>query len=271
MMNVLKAVWMAKYLLTATICLILICIYFFSVFSVLFLKSSYNSNLPSSCTNAWKCSVTIFDSWYKADGTIGGWLSGEDPSISSDGEYNTNSVRILSDFTFNLVVGILLIEIFSGILTDTFGKIRSHEEELSEIRESRCFICNKESNDIVNFNSHTKYHHNLWDYIMYIYSLTKPNKFLGSLNLSEASEHESLKSASVEVLESIINLNQFTEDTGEYISALLIHYEKTRGGSFNSKPLSFQKYLCWFPFNQTIQPKDQVDENAAIKGMNSIT
>jgi hypothetical protein len=72
MMNVIKAVWMAKYLLTATIGLILIAIYFFAVFSVLVLKSDYDKTLSGSCENAWFCSVTIFDSWYKADGTIGG-------------------------------------------------------------------------------------------------------------------------------------------------------------------------------------------------------
>jgi hypothetical protein len=171
MMNVIKAVWRAKYLLAATICLILISIYFFAVFSVLVLKSDYDKTLSGSCENAWFCSVTIFDSWYKADGTIGGWLDEEASSLSSGDEYNTDGVRIVSDFVFNFIIGILLLEIFSGILTDTFAKIRSEQEDLNSIRESRCFVCNKESKVFPDFKFHTKYEHNLWDYIIYMYTL----------------------------------------------------------------------------------------------------
>jgi hypothetical protein len=180
MMNVIKAVWMAKYLLTATIGLILIAIYFFAVFSVLVLKNDYNKTLPGSCENAWFCSVTIFDSWYKADGTIGGWLDEEAPSLSSGDEYNTDGVRIVSDFVFNFIIGILLLEIFSGILTDTFAKIRSEQEELKNIQESRCFVCNKESKEFPNFKQHTQFNHNLWDYIIYMYTLihSNDNKYL---------------------------------------------------------------------------------------------
>jgi hypothetical protein len=53
MVNILKAVWMAKYLLSATIGLILIGIYFFAVFSVFVLKSDYDKTLSGSCNNAW--------------------------------------------------------------------------------------------------------------------------------------------------------------------------------------------------------------------------
>jgi hypothetical protein len=140
MMNVIKAVWIAKSLLTATIVLILIAIYFFAVFSVLVLKGEFDKTLSGSCENVWFCSVTIFDSWYKADGTIGGWLEEEAPSLSSGDEYNTDGVRIVYDFVFNFIIGILLLEIFSGILTDTFAKIRAEQEELNNLQESRCFV-----------------------------------------------------------------------------------------------------------------------------------
>jgi hypothetical protein len=168
MMNVIKAVWMVKYLLIATIGLILIAIYFFAVFSVLVLKSDYDKTLSGSCENIWFCSVTIFDSWYKADGTIGGWLDEEEPSLSSGDEYNTNGVRVISDFVFNFIINILLIEIFSGILTDTLAKIRSEQEGLNSFRESMCYVCGKENIEFADFKFHTQYKHNLWDCIIYI-------------------------------------------------------------------------------------------------------
>jgi hypothetical protein len=246
MMNVIKAVWMAKYLLTATIGLILIAIYFFAVFSVLVLKSDYDKTLSGSCENAWFCSVTIFDSWYKADGTIGGWLGEEAPSLSSGDEYNTDSVRIVSDFVFNLIVGILLLEIFSGILTDTFGKIRSEQEELNTIRESKCFVCDKESKEFADFKFHTQYDHNLWDYIIYMYTLiySKDSKYEDVMKLDDkgyrwkkteysydSGEKVEFKCEipveGMEYLEAIINKELLLDNSDDYIRACLAHYELT--------------------------------------------
>jgi hypothetical protein len=266
MMNVIKAVWMAKYLLTATIALILIAIYFFAVFSVLVLKSDYDKTLSGSCENAWFCSVTIFDSWYKADGTIGGWLNDEAPSLSSGDEYNTDGVRIVSDFVFNFIIGILLLEIFSGILTDTFSKIRSEQEELNSIRESRCFVCNKESKEFADFKFHTQYEHNLWDYIIYLYTLihSKDNKYQKLIKLEEKGywwekveyigiggkmvkyKHE-VYVEEMEYLKAIIDKKLLVDNSDDYVRACLAHYELTKGG--NSKSLEIDRYLWWLPYN----------------------
>jgi hypothetical protein len=285
MMNVLKAIWMAKYLLIATILLILIWIYFFAVFSVLALEDDFEKNLEGSCENVWYCSITVFDSWYKADGTIGGWLGDASPSISLNGEYNTDAVRILSDFTFNLIVGILLIEIFSGILTDTFAKIRSEQENLSEIQESRCFICDKESKDIFNFKEHTKYQHNLWDYIIYIYTLVHSQSTSNNPNGPHSSKYQEIKTRSgayfeqvtppsgaqkyktevkvegVKYLECVISGKIPVRDSDEYIIALLAHYEMTKDGGSESKPFDFETYLSWLPFNATSKDYKTIEVN----------
>jgi F0F1-type ATP synthase assembly protein I len=67
---------------------------------------------------------------------MGGWLSSDSSAISDNGSYQPNMLRILSDFIFEVIVGILLIEIFSGILTDTFARDRAQQEELSDIKKS---------------------------------------------------------------------------------------------------------------------------------------
>jgi hypothetical protein len=273
MMNVIKAVWMAKYLLTATIGLILIAIYFFAVFSVLVLKSDYDKTLSGSCENVWFCSVTIFDSWYKADGTIGGWLDEEAPSLSSDDEYNTDGVRIASDFVFNFIIGILLLEIFSGILTDTFAKIRSEHEELNSIQESRCFVCNKESNTFPDFKHHTKYVHNFWDYVIYIYTLihSKDSKY-EDFSKPEAKRHiwkkfeeekiykfkyeDNVEGA--EYLEEIIDKNLLLDNSDDYVKACLAHYELAGHGQ--ATPLELKRYLDWLPYNLTSMEETRIEE-----------
>jgi hypothetical protein len=289
MMNVVKAVWMAKYLLTATIALILIAIYFFAVFSVLVLKSDYDETLSGSCENAWFCSVTIFDSWYKADGTIGGWLDEEAPSLSSNDEYNTDGVRIISDFVFNFIIGILLLEIFSGILTDTFAKIRSEQEELNNIQESRCFVCNIESKEFADFKFHTQYEHNLWDYIIYLFTLiySKDNKYQELIKNKAKGEilkkeiktfwgdddmiHEFILKVHVEgieYLEAVIDKKLLLDNSDDYVRACLAHYELAKSGKVKS--LEMNRYLSWLPYNLTSieetrierKIKDSLEENA---------
>jgi hypothetical protein len=278
MMNVIKAVWMAKYLLIATIGLILIAIYFFAVFSVLVLKSDYDKNLSGSCENVWFCSVTIFDSWYKADGTIGGWLDEEAPSLSSGDEYNTDGVRIFSDFVFNFIIGILLIEIFSGILTDTFAKIRSEQEELNSFRESMCYVCGKESTEFADFKFHTQYEHNLWDYIIYIYVLmySKDSKYQKLIELKEKGnrcEKRDNKNGNqmkanlmpeepverMKYLEAIINKKLLVENSDDYVMACLAHYELSK--NCKAESLQIKRYLSWLPYNLTSTEETRIERN----------
>jgi hypothetical protein len=273
MMNVIKAMWMAKYLLTATIGLILIAIYFFAVFSVLVLKSDYDKTLSGSCENVWFCSVTIFDIWHKADGGVGGWLDEETPSLSSGDEYNTDGVRIASDFVFNFIIGILLVEIISGILTDTFAKIRSEQEELNSIQESRCFVCDKESNALPDFKHHTKYVHNFWDYVIYIYTLihSKDSKYENFMK-PEAKGYiwkkiEKTKSYKLKYevrvegakyLEAIIDKNLLLDNSDDYVRACLAHYELAVHGK--ATPLELKKYLYWLPYNLTSMEDTRIEK-----------
>jgi hypothetical protein len=278
MMNVIKAVWMAKYLLIATIGLILISIYFFAVFSVLVLKNDYDKTLSGSCKNAWFCSVTIFDSWYKADGTIGGWLNDEAPSLSSGNEYNTDGVRIASDFFFNFIVGILLLEIFSGILTDTFAKIRSEQEELNGIQETRCFVCDKESKEFADFKHHTQYDHNLWDYIIYMFILShsKDNKYQNflkkdcwkilkmdrTLYLGRTFRSEGDVNG-IEYLKAIINKELLLNNSDDYVRACLAHYERTRDSK--TTPFEIKRYLSWLPYNLTSMKESEIEKSIKNK------
>jgi hypothetical protein len=265
MMNVIKAVWVAKYLLIATISLILITIYFFAVFSVLVLKNDYDKTLSGSCENVWFCSVTIFDLWHKADGGVGGWLDEEAPSLSSGDEYNADGARIFFDFAFNFIFGMLLLEIFSGIITDTFGKIRTEQEELNSIRESRCFVCDKDGKEFANFKFHTQYEHNLWDYIIYLFTLiySKDNKYQDAKKLkgegyswvkNEINDEGKIVKfkyqvnvKEMEYLEAIIEKKLLIDNSDDYVRACLAHYELASDG--NTTPLEMKRYLSWLPYN----------------------
>jgi hypothetical protein len=170
MMNIIEAVKNASNRLLATLTLLMIVIFWFCVVAFMSLQSDFNSNLPGSCSNLFKCLITIIDSWYKAGG-VGEYLSGEVSAIGKDGTYKADTFRIAYDLLFFVMVATLLFDIVAGLITDSFGQLRSNEEELNSLQKSKCFMCDLESHDIGNFEYHTRYEHNIWDYFMFIHHI----------------------------------------------------------------------------------------------------
>jgi len=167
-MEIVSAVWIPRVRIISTLIMIMIVIYFFSIIAFLFFYKDFNSNLSNSCKGLLECSITIFDVWYKADGAIGGFLEDNYSSLTQgEDEYNPDFFRIIYDFLFNFLVTILLAEILSGIITDTFSSIRAKRESLNEKQSFMCFVCGRKREEIPDFKSHTKYVHNIWDYLYY--------------------------------------------------------------------------------------------------------
>ena len=44
---------------------------------------------------------------------------------------------------FNLILVILVVEIISGIIIDTFGALREEHNKITESLENKCMICGK--------------------------------------------------------------------------------------------------------------------------------
>ena len=82
--------------------------------------------------------------------------------------FKVNWGRFFFDLIFFIAVPTLLVNIISGIIIDNFGERRSKRDELREYQQSRCFVCGKLDNDILDFSHHTKFEHNCWDYVYYI-------------------------------------------------------------------------------------------------------
>ena len=80
------------------------------------------------------------------------------------------------------LIGILLIEIISGIIIDTFADLRQINKDIRDDSKSLCFICDKTRDELEKedgFDYHTQQQHNLWDYLFYIAYLDTKNKSEG--------------------------------------------------------------------------------------------
>ena len=58
-----------------------------------------------------------------------------------DKVFLTNRYRIIFDTGFNFVLIIIMMNIVSGIIIDTFGLLRDQETEKEQDKKSNCFIC----------------------------------------------------------------------------------------------------------------------------------
>ena len=56
--------------------------------------------------------------------------------------------RFAFDNLFNVILVILVVEIISGIIIDTFGALREEHNKITDSIENKCMICGKNRDTI---------------------------------------------------------------------------------------------------------------------------
>ena len=168
-MSVLQAVWIPRYSILATIALLFIVTYVFTVFSYTYYASDYPDN---TCYSLWSCFVISYDQSFKTGSGIGGYLTSA--YFVNGSKESIRFGRVIYDNLQYLVIYVLLINLITGIIIDTFGDLRQKSYDRQEDAKSSCFICEKSREELekeygVNgFEYHTNSQHNLWDYLFFI-------------------------------------------------------------------------------------------------------
>jgi len=85
------------------------------------------------------CFITTYDTAFKFDAGVGAFLD----SFDDKGYIKTRS-RIAFDNIFNFFILLIMIDIVTGILIDTFGYLRDLDNEKLEDKLNVCFICGLE-------------------------------------------------------------------------------------------------------------------------------
>ena len=62
-------------------------------------------------------------------------------SRREDTPNNGKSFRFVFDFSYYIIIGVILLNIIFGIIIDTFGALRDETNERAEELENLCFIC----------------------------------------------------------------------------------------------------------------------------------
>jgi inositol 1,4,5-triphosphate receptor type 1 len=130
------------------------------------------------CGSMLQCFYFIFSNGLSEGGNMGGFLS---TNYAGEDSY---TMRIFFDSVFFVWVGIVLMNIITGLMVDTFSSIREEKQSRAEILDTVCFVCDtlRRSYDDMNlgpeapsFDLHISVEHDPWTYVYYLAYLKKKN------------------------------------------------------------------------------------------------
>ncbi|EGR32968.1 MIR domain protein [Ichthyophthirius multifiliis] len=199
--NILRSVYEPYISLILTFILVLLFIYFFTIFGYVFFISAYKGR----CDELYMCFFETFDQTFKNNGGLGGYYESNVQKVPNDYNYG----RFFIENFANIAVNIIAIQIFSGIIIDKFSQLRDDEQEKMFDISEMCFICghtryfflyifiyllkreifDRKSDE--GFSQHIKNEHYLWNYVFY----------LAYLKEKESTEYTGIESYVYEKLE----------------------------------------------------------------------
>lgn len=166
-----------KIALGSTLLLFFVMIYIFSFYAFMSFKDNYKAgddylDFNLYCTTLIDCLMSTANYGVRAGGGIGDVLY---QPLKTDPEWTE---RWVIDFAFFMIINIILMNIFFGIIIDSFAEKRAKQAEIEEEVNDNCFICsiNKATFEIENENwkKHIFQEHNLHSYLAFmIYVKTK--------------------------------------------------------------------------------------------------
>jgi len=158
--------------------MMLVLIYYFGIVAYAYLEGYFYSNANTLLI----ATITVYDAGFKNNGFIGGYL--EDwPGESMDW------TRLIFDDFCNILILLVVLNIWAGLTKDSFTAIREKDEEDRTDRNTICFICGLDKETLERatkqpFETHRQLAHNEWSYML----------FLGYLKAKDATEFTGVES-----------------------------------------------------------------------------
>ena len=173
LMCIVKSFWIPKKQIIVTLLLFYLVAYYFIILIYLFIPGQ----LPGKdCLRFSNCYFTLCDQTIKNSNGIINYLT-------EDGLYTSSSLwgnpRFWIDNWFAIFDFILVIQMFCGIIIDTFLSQREKNKDIEKDKNNKCFICDLDKNELNKYytsengyNEHIKLDHYLWNYMFAIFNVT---------------------------------------------------------------------------------------------------
>eukprot|EP01130_Rhizamoeba_saxonica_P009865 TRINITY_DN4025_c0_g7_i1.p1 TRINITY_DN4025_c0_g7~~TRINITY_DN4025_c0_g7_i1.p1 ORF type:complete len:602 (-),score=109.77 TRINITY_DN4025_c0_g7_i1:20-1825(-) len=150
-------------LLTAILAFVVI--YVYSIFGFLFFRNKFLTDDGNICDSLAECLLSFIYYGLRSGGGIGDVMN---PPLWEEPGF---TMRTIFDSTFFFLVIIILLNIIFGIIIDTFGELRSKNDELINEIQNKCFICGIDRDTFDEheneFDDHVQNVHNFMHYIYF--------------------------------------------------------------------------------------------------------
>lgn len=179
--NIVKSVWRPRSSMLLTLVLFMIVMYTYAAIGFVYFKQQYAKSMPDDipCESIFQCWVLTFDKGFKFDGGIGNYLADHNENLDESGErVPVDMMRFLFENSLLIFNFIIILNIVTGIIIDTFGSLREEYNAYIEDTETYCFICGHDRESLEKefegdegvdgFEFHVKHEHYQWNYLFYI-------------------------------------------------------------------------------------------------------
>ena len=156
-----------------TLLLAFLCLYFYAVIATLYFSNQYTLDDHGGCENIVACFKLHLDyglynvpNWNNE-----GYIS---PELPFPFVYGTLLARVLGtmyNVSYVILINLVLQSIISGLIIDTFSKLREENEEVLQDINDKCFVCSIDRDDFeqagIPFHQHIREEHNMWHYVWF--------------------------------------------------------------------------------------------------------
>eukprot|EP00760_Papus_ankaliazontas_P029805 PhM_4_TR4472/c0_g4_i1/m.50959/K04959/ITPR2; inositol 1,4,5-triphosphate receptor type 2 len=152
-------------------------VYIFSIVGFVFFRDDFGSKSDGSsgvdtnnCDTLAECFVFSL-----GKGVRGGGIG----ELLSDREWGsgTFAFRELYDFSFFIVIIVVIMNIIFALIVDTFAELRDARQKIEDDMRNNCFICGIDAYTFdrqgEGFDNHTHLAHNLWHYLYFMHHIKR--------------------------------------------------------------------------------------------------
>ena len=173
LMCIVKSFWIPKKQIIVTLLLFYLVAYYFIIFVYLFIPYEVPQH---DCFKFSDCYFTLCDQAIKNSNGIINYLIEEGLYI-----YDSlwSNPRFWIDNWFAILDVMLVMQMFCGIIIDTYLSQREKNRDIEKDKNNVCFVCGLNKNELnkyysseFGFNEHIKLDHYLWNYMFVVFNVT---------------------------------------------------------------------------------------------------
>lgn len=210
-----------KFFLFSVLTIFALIAYAFTIFA--FKWDQWIISNTNACSNTILCFATTINYSVRSEAFLENIMDPKPLDVS----------RFFFDMAFYFVVVVILLEVLFGLILDSFSERREHRNKLEKEKKEICFICHNEknrfdlhANEGLDFESHIKTEHNMWNYVYFLIYLSEKERdeYTGTeqyveQNAAKLSFFPTLRSKTLELAESgaLLKETNSLDDTDKHV------------------------------------------------------